>query len=53
MEPDCYLLMDQQINLKYGLMKELRWVLLLDSLNDILMATLMVQLIGSHWFEKT
>ena len=33
-------------------MKELIWVLQFAPLKDIMMASLMVQLLGSHWDEK-
>ena len=33
-------------------MKELSWVLQLAPFNDIMMETLMVHLIGSHWEEE-
>ena len=44
--------MEVQIGLKLDLMKEPIWVLQLAPLKDIIMARLMVQLIGSQWYNK-
>ena len=52
MELHWDLQMELQMESNLGFMKELSWVLQLDSLKDIIMAILMVYLMGSHWDEK-
>ena len=41
------------MDLNLYLKKELIWVLQLDSMKDIMMASLLVQLTGYYWDEKT
>ena len=44
--------MELQMDLNLGLMKELGWVLQLDPLKDIMIASLMVHLLEFCWDNK-
>ena len=52
MELHWDLQMGMQMDFNLVLMKELSWVLKLAPLKDIMMASLMVHLLGSHLDEK-